>query len=173
MLFTNRMILIGLLSVGITAATTAQAGVQLFTAEWHTESFGNFCNGAGTTGPYCTQTTGFFSKYSNWALPQGQNCNPNQPRCQFDSTPTDGAGNFAPLGGSQIVGQFCTKYTQFNPGPRPAKGATITSGPPPSGMSRPVPPLYRNPGNFLSTGQPKTTQCTERSSGYTTQSQRR
>jgi hypothetical protein len=169
MLFTNRMILIGLLSVGITAATTAQAGVQLFTADWHTESFGNFCDGAGTTGPHCTKVTGFFEAYSNWALPQNQACNPNQPRCPFSSTPTDGAGNFAPLGGNQIIGLYCTKYTQFGPAPRPANGETITSGPPPTGMSRPVPPLYRNPRFFTGAGQPKITQCTERSSGFTTQ----
>ena len=45
MLFINRLVMIGLLSVGITAATTAQASVQLFTAEWYTESFGNECKG--------------------------------------------------------------------------------------------------------------------------------
>jgi len=164
------MILIGLLSVGITAATTAQAGVQLFTAEWYTNSFGNFCDGAGTTGPHCTKTTGFFSEYSNWALPQNQNCNPNQPRCPISSTPTDGDGNFNPLGGT-ILGfsPFCTKYTQFGPGPRPARGESITSGPPPTGMSRPLPPLYRNPRFFTGAGQPDIEQCDEKSSGFTTQ----
>jgi hypothetical protein len=50
MLFINRLVLIGLLSVGFTAATTAQAGVQLFTAEWYTESCGNECKGPTRTG---------------------------------------------------------------------------------------------------------------------------
>jgi hypothetical protein len=40
MLFITRLVMIGLLSVGITAATTAQAGNQMFTAEWYTESCG-------------------------------------------------------------------------------------------------------------------------------------
>ena len=172
MLFINRLVLIGLLCVGITAATTAQAAVQLFSAEWYTNSFGNFCRGNGTTGPYCTKTTGFFEEYSNWNLPQNQNCNPNQPRCPFDSTPTDGGGDFAPLGGNQTIGQFCAPWSNWNGGSfsvRPGKGGTVTSGPPPTGMNRPVPPLYRNPNNFTAGGLERTTQCTEMSTGFTTQ----
>jgi hypothetical protein len=170
MLFSNRLVLIGLLCVGITAATTAQAAVQLFTAEWYTNSFGNFCRGAGTTGPHCTKTTGFFAEYSNWNLPQNINCNPNQPRCPFQSTPVSSKGDFAPLGGNQTIGQFCAPWSNWNGGTftaRPAKGATITSGPPPTGMSRPIPPLYRNPANFTTSGLERTTQCTEMQTGYT------
>ena len=175
MLFINRLVLIGLLCVGISAATTAQAAVQLFTAEWYTNSFGNFCRGNGTTGPHCTKTTGFFEEYSNWNLPQNQNCNPNQPRCPFQSTPVSKGGGFAPLGGSQIVGQYCAPWSNWQGGSfsvRPAKGATITSGPPPTGMRRPVPPLYRNPNNFTAatpSASPRTTTCTEMSTGFTTQ----
>jgi hypothetical protein len=164
--------LLGLMSVGITAATTTQAAIQLFKAEWYTNSFGNFCRGAGTTGPHCTKQTGVFAEYSNWNLPQNQNCNPNQPRCPFQSTPVSKDGAFAPLGGSPIIGQFCAPWSNWNGGSfsqRPAKGATITSGPPPTGMNRPVPPLYRNPHNFTTSGAARTTQCTEKSTGFTTQ----
>ena len=172
MLFINRLLLIGLLSVGITAATTAQAAVQLFEAEWYTNSFGNQCRGNGTTGPYCVKTTGFFAEYSNWNLPQNQNCNPNQPRCPFQSTPVDNKGDFAPLGGSQIIGQYCAPWANFGGGSftmRPAKGQTILKTTP---MSRPTPPLYRNYHNFTSStpsALERTTACTEKSTGFTTQ----
>jgi hypothetical protein len=181
MLFINRLLLIGLLCVGITAATTAQAAVQLFQAEWYTNSFGNQCdiaaqattvNGGGTPAsqrPYCTKTGQFFTSYSNWNLPQNQNCNPNQPRCPISSTPTS-MGNFNPLGGDNTVGLFCQKYTIFNPGPRPANGATLTTGGP---NQRPTPPLYRNLANFTPGGQPRATQCTEMSTGFTTQNKGR
>jgi hypothetical protein len=157
------------------APSAAHARLKLFTAEWYTNSFGNFCRGNGTTGPHCTKTTGFFQEYSNWNLPQNQNCNPNQPRCPFQSTPVSSKGDFAPLGGSQVIGQFCAPWSNWNGGSfsvRPAKGQTITSGPPPTGMSRPVPPLYRNPNNFTTatpSASPRTTQCTEMSTGFTTQ----
>ena len=175
MLFINRLVLIGLLSVGITAATTAQAGIQLFQAEWYTNSFGNQCDKNKTgaaSGVHCTKTTGFFETYSNWNLPQNQACNPNQPRCHFTSTPVSSKGDFAPLGGSQIYGLFCAPWNNWLGGgatARPAKGGTITSGPPPTGMNRPVPPLYRNPANFTGSGAARTTQCTEKSTGFTTQ----
>ncbi|MEE9265085.1 MAG: hypothetical protein V3V86_00020, partial [Gammaproteobacteria bacterium] len=91
MLFSNRLLLVGLLSVGISAATPAQAGEQLFDGSWIVKSFGN----ERTTG------TAESAIYSAWAMPQGILCNPQQPRCPFPSTPTDGAGNFNVLGGSR------------------------------------------------------------------------
>ena len=113
MLFINRLVLVGLLGVGIIAATSAQGGtVQLFTAQWYAEGFGNECKLAtpnGTTfmtpggGPAtkCTRTTPDFTKYSNFVLPQGQNCNELQPRCPISSTPTGGPpqSSWSPLGG--------------------------------------------------------------------------
>ncbi len=175
MLFINRLVLIGLLCVGITAATNAQA-VQLFEAEWYTNSFGNMCRGNGTTGPYCVKTTGFFEEYSNWNLPQNQNCNPNQPRCPFNSTPIDTKGDFAPLGGNQIVGLFCAPWNNWDGGSftmRPAKGQTILKT---TQMQRPIPPLYRNYHNFTATtpsALERTTACTEKSTGFTTQNKGR
>ncbi len=59
MLFINRLLLVGLLSVGIGAATTAQAGSQLFTMEWFTKSFGNEIQGG----------TGASSIYTVFAIP--------------------------------------------------------------------------------------------------------
>ena len=48
MLFINRLLLVGLLSVGISAATTAQAGNQLFEGSWLVKAFGNeLTGGAG------------------------------------------------------------------------------------------------------------------------------
>ena len=44
MLFINRLLLVGLLSVGITATTTAQAANQLYLvsdASWTVKAFGN------------------------------------------------------------------------------------------------------------------------------------
>ena len=49
MLFLNRLLsvglfLVGLLGVGISAATTAKAGSQLFEASWTVKAFGNVAN---------------------------------------------------------------------------------------------------------------------------------
>ena len=150
MLFINRLLLVGLLSVGISAATTAQAGNQLFTGSWIVKAMGNeLTGGAGAS-----------SVYSAFGLPQGIQCNANQPRCPFDSTPTDGAGGFAPLGGNRDYAKYCAPWLNFGglgTTARPAKGATPTTG----GMfKRPIPPLYRNPVFFTPSGQPGTTFCT-------------
>jgi len=134
--------MVGLLSVGITVATAARSANQLFEASWTTKSFGNM----RTTG------TGVSGVYSNFGMPQGVQCNANQPRCNFSETPTDGSGNFAPLGGSQMMALFCGAFT----GPRPAKGATLTTG---GKNKRPIPPLYRNPGFFTAGGAPNHTVC--------------
>ena len=53
MLFINRLLLVGLLSVGISAATTAQAGNQLFEGSWTVKALGNErTGGAGSSAVY-------------------------------------------------------------------------------------------------------------------------
>jgi hypothetical protein len=148
MVFINRRLLVGLLSVGISAATTAQAGNQLFEGSWTVKAFGNERTGGA----------GASAAYSAYGIPQGILCNPNQPRCPFESTPTDGAGGFAPLGGSEYVALFCAPWSNWQgkgTTARPAKGATETT------MAwEVIPPLYRNPRAFTAGGQPDTNFCT-------------
>ena len=149
MLLINRLLLVGLLSVGISAATPARAGNQLFDGSWTVKALGNELTGG----------TGASAFYSAFGIPQGIQCNGNQPRCPFDSTPTF-AGSFSPLGGSRTVGLFCAPWLNFGgkgTTARPAKGATPTTG----GMfKRPIPPLYRNQAFFTPGGQPDTYSCT-------------
>ncbi len=174
MLFINRLVMIGLLSVGFTFATTAQAAVKLFTATWTTESFGNECIGTmtpgGLPGAECNQTTGEYAAYSNWGMPQGILCNATQPRCPFSSTPTDGKGAFHPLGGpgnpTMPTSINCAALSTYGAGitTRPAKGGTVSPR---------VPPLYRNPFFFTPGGQPKLTGCGATSTGYFTYTQTR
>jgi hypothetical protein len=72
-------------------ATTAQAGNQLFEGSWTVKSFGNECSLADPTpGPYCGNGADESEFYSAFGIPQGILCNPNQPRCTFESTPTNG-----------------------------------------------------------------------------------
>jgi hypothetical protein len=150
MSFIYRLLVVGLLSVGITAATTAQAGVQLFEASWTVKAFGN----------EITSGTGESGYYHAWGIPLGAQCNAYAPRCPFESTPTSGMGQgkFAPLGGSLTgASPFCAPWSDWQgsgTSVRPARGAT------PTVMGRPVPPLYRNPQFFTPSGQPNTTSCT-------------
>ena len=119
------------------SAAAAQAGSQLFEGSWIVKAFGNELTGG----------TGDFEFYSAVGIPQGIQCNAKQPRCPFESTPTDGFGNFAPLGlgHSSITTPYCRRWTQFGGATaRPAKGGTATTG-----EGRPVPPLYRNPAFFF------------------------
>jgi hypothetical protein len=150
-------LLLGLLSFAITAATTAQAGNQLFEASWTVKAQGNERTGG----------TGESEFYSAFGVPQGIQCNPYQPRCPFESTPTDGAGVFAPLGGKQTYALFCAPWANWQglgTTARPAKGATSkTSGT----RERPIPPLYRNPAFFTNSGEPNTTYCAATSTGAT------
>jgi len=167
MLFINRLVLIGLLSVAITAATTAQAGDQLFTAEWYVKAFGN--EKTGGTGPS--------EFYSKWGMPQNIQCNNLWPRCPFNSTPTTPTANgktgliFAALGGLDPANKTTTPNNQVaNCAPwanwqgngtsvRPAKGQTdFTTA---KGIN-PIPPLYRNPVFFTTStpnAMPNTTFC--------------
>jgi hypothetical protein len=163
-----RLLLVGLLSAGIGAATVAQAGNQLFEASWSVKSFGNECSIAASgasPGPYCGNGGWESSLYSAFGIPQGIQCNPNQPRCPFESTPTNGTGMFAPLGGSLNMALYCAPWFDwqgYGTSVRPAKGNTEFSS---NGAA--IPPLYRNPEFFTSGGQPNTTFCTAASRGAT------
>jgi hypothetical protein len=114
------------------------AGAQtLYKGTWIAESFGNDKVGG-------TDASEFFSVY---AAPQGNLCNPVNPRCAFSSTPvaytTTGPGTaktFNPLG------PLCTPLT----GPRPVKGGTVSAR---------VPPLYRNPAHFTPGGLANNSSC--------------
>jgi len=146
----HRLLLVGLLGAGLAVATTAQSANQLFEGSWGIKAFGNERTGG----------TGESAVYSITGIPLGVQCNQHQPRCAFNETPTDGSGNFAPLGGSQMSAKYCGALTQ----PRPAKGATVTTG---GKNHRPIPPLYRNPAFFTAGGAPNVTTCTGTSTdGY-------
>ena len=150
MLPTIRLLAVGLLAVGLAEGTTAQAANQLFQGSWVIKSFGNERTGG----------TGDSAYYSAFAIPQGIQCNPFQPRCPFASTPTDGYGNFAPLGGSQKQAIHCAPWANFGgmgTTMRPANGQTLTNG---AKSKRPIPPLYRNPGFFTPGGARNATSCT-------------
>jgi hypothetical protein len=143
------LFLLGLLGVGISgAATTAQAGTQLFEATWTIKAFGNELEGG----------TGASKFYEAYRMPQALLCNPVQPRCPFASTPTNGSGYFQPLGGSRDQALYCAPWYNWQgkgTSVRPAKGSTDLS--PKNG--RPIPPLYRNPAFFTELGEPETYSC--------------
>ena len=161
MLGFTRMLVLGLLSVGIAVATTAQAGNQLFEGSWTVKAFGNECSDLvdPTPGPHCGGGASESEIYGAFGIPQQIQCNADQPRCPFDSTPTDGAGVFAPLGGSQAAALYCAPWANWQgngTSVRPAKGETVVS----TGMAGvKFPPLYRNPAFFTAGGQPGTTLC--------------
>ena len=153
----QRMFLAGMFCAGI--AATAQAGNQLFEGSWSVKAFGNERTGG----------TGESALYSAFGLPQGIQCNPNQPRCPYESTPTDGAGNWSPLGGHLQYALFCTPwYNWWGQGTDSRPNGSSSSSNCYSGMClRPRPPLYRNPNFFTSGGQPNATSCTATSTGAT------
>ncbi|MBW2543589.1 MAG: hypothetical protein JRF15_16015 [Deltaproteobacteria bacterium] len=160
---TSKLLLAGLLSIGVGAATAARAGNQLFEASWSVKSFGNECSIAASgasPGPYCGKGGPESSLYSAFGMPQGIQCSPKAPRCPFDSTPTNGTGMFAPLGGSQHVALYCAPWANWRghgTTARPARGETqFYTGK----NAGPIPPLYRNPAFFTAGGEPNTTFCT-------------
>jgi hypothetical protein len=137
------------------SASIAQAGSQLFEASWTVKALGNEIMGG----------TGESEFYSAFGIPVGIQCNPNHPRCPFDSTPTDGSGDFAPLGGYWAAQAYCAPWLDWQgqgTAARPAKGETATSA-----NGRRIPPLYRNPAFFTSAGEPNTTSCNALSTGAT------
>src|SRR5262245_6966128 len=129
------------LALGLGLAASSQAANQQYKGSLVIESFGN--DNVGGTG-----ASEFFSVF---AMPQGLQCNPEQPRCNFASTPAaltmGGAKVFAPLG------TLCVPIGYFGVAVRPAKGATPTLG-----KAKNV--RYRNPGFFSPGGAPNTTACT-------------
>jgi len=152
-------------------AASAEAANQLYkvpNVSWSVKAFGNECSAADPSpGPNCGKVTGEYAFYSAVGLPQGVQCNAWFPRCRFESTPTDGSGNFLPLGGSQMGALFCAPWADWQgmgTTARPAKGQTATTG---GKNKRPIPPLYRNPAFFTPAGAPGTTQCTAASTGFT------
>jgi hypothetical protein len=161
MLGITRMLVLGLLSVGIAVATTAQAGNQLFEGSWTVKAFGNECSNAvdPTPGPHCPGGATESEIYGAFGIPQQIQCNADQPRCAASETPTDGAGVFAPLGGKQTYALFCAPWANWagnGTSVRPAKGETAIS----TGMDGiKIPPLYRNPVFFTSGGEPGITLC--------------
>jgi len=138
------------IAILLLCAPSAHAGTQLFDGSWTVKAFGNERTGG----------TGESEFYSAFGLPQGIQCNPHQPRCNFSETPTDGSGNFAPLGGSQRSALFCGTFS----GPRPAKGMTLTTG---GKNYKLIAPLYRNPAFFTAGGAPNLTSCTATTTGAT------
>ncbi len=161
-----RLLWVGLLGIGISAATTAQAGSQLFEGSWTIKAFGNECSRADKSpGTHCpqnpSQATGEYEFYEAYGMPQGLQCNRYQPRCPFASTPTDGSGNFAVLAGSIFNPLHCAPWANWGgkgTTARPAKGATATI---PAGGA--TPPLYRNPVFFTPSGEPDRYNCQGRS----------
>jgi hypothetical protein len=106
--------------------------------------------------------TGASQDYSAFGIPQGVQCNAKHPRCPFESTPTDGSGNFSPqgLGIASITTPYCRPWNQFGGATaRPAKGGTASTV---NGL--PYPPLYRNPAFFFGPyGSANSTSCSARS----------
>jgi len=149
-----------LLCIWIGAATTAHAGTQLFEASWSIKAFGNECaKSIMNQGPHCpnNETIPEFEFYEAYRMPQGLLCNRYQPRCPFESTPTDGSGNFAVLGGSVFNVLHCAPWANWGGSGtmvRPAKGATAQL---PGGGA--TPPLYRNAEFFTVGGEPDTYNC--------------
>jgi hypothetical protein len=185
MLFINRLVMIGLLGVGITAATTAQAVVKLYTAEWYTESFGNECRGTalpqltpdGAVAPHCQAITApEWTLYENFAVPIGTFCNADNPRCDIDSTPTNGnakwdpLGAFTPMDDPNTAVPFCAPISTFisSNAVRPAKGATLMTS-----MDFRIPPVYRNERFFTEDGAKSNRSCTVTSTGIWTSTQTR
>jgi hypothetical protein len=147
MVFTRSLITA---SAFLLSASVAQAGSQLFEASWSVKAFGNELTGG----------TGASAVYSAWAIPQGIQCNDQWPRCPFQSTPTDGAGNFGVQGGTFVPATYCAPWANWQglgTTMRPAKGQTALDA-----KGRPIPPLYRNPGFFTAStpsAQPNRTYC--------------
>src|SRR5512134_2358540 len=111
-------------------AATSHAANQQYQGSLVIESFGNDVVGPG-------------APFSVYGMPQGVQCNPWQPRCNFASTPVAttmmGAKVFAPFGTA------CVPIGYFGVATRPAKGATAMTG-----KAKNV--HYRNPGFFTPSG---------------------
>jgi hypothetical protein len=166
MLFLKKLLLanllwVGLLGVGISAVTTAQAGTQLFEGSWTVKAFGNACYKAEKSpGSHCDvvgKAPPEYEFYQAYGMPQGLLCNRYQPRCPFQSTPTDGSSNFAVLAGSVFNALHCAPWANWGSSGTTARPANGGTGSAPGGG--PTPPLYRNPVFFTPSGEPDTDNC--------------
>lgn len=151
-------------AIYLLCAGSAHAGIQLFEGSWVVKAFGNERTGG----------TGESEFYSALGLPFGQQCNSHQPRCPYESTPTDGEGFFAPLGGSLYEALYCAPWlnwggvsTTMRPPRDPLHCGTqrggfgvLTHGPMSICLT---PPRYRNPIFFTPSGNPNTAHCDPRS----------
>jgi hypothetical protein len=68
------------IAILLLCAPSAHAGTQLFEGAWSVKAHGNDRTGGTNESQF----------YSAFGLPQGIQCNPRQPRCNFSETPTDG-----------------------------------------------------------------------------------
>jgi hypothetical protein len=144
---------IAILFILLSSAADARAGSQLFEGSWVVKAFGNERSGG----------TGDSEFYSASRFPLGIQCNEKQPRCPYESTPTNGRGKFDPLGGSLNQALYCTPWLNWG-------GAGTTMRWPRRyshyyvGKTRwPILPLYRNWAFFTPNGHPNTTHCDPRS----------
>jgi len=136
-----------LFAMAMLLATPSLAANQQYEGSLVIESFGNDLVGG----------TGASEFFSVFAMPQGLQCNPEQPRCPSASTPTNGAGAFHPLGGvtELMTVPYCAPITKA----RPSKGGTATSVTT-MGKAYKLLPFYRNPNFFTPSGAPNATDCT-------------
>jgi hypothetical protein len=122
-------------ALGLSAS--ARAENQQYQGSLVIESFGNDVVGPGIP-------------FSVFGMPQGIQCNPGQPRCNFASTPVSttmmGAKVFFPQG------NVCVPITYFGVATRPANGATPTTG-------KAANVHYRFPNFFTPGGAPNMTSC--------------
>jgi hypothetical protein len=79
-------------------------------------------------------------------------------------------GGFTPMDKTSTTSPKCAPLNTFGTGltVRPAKGGTATNA-----KGGPIPPLYRNPAFFTTSGQPKHTWCGATSTGYFSTTQTR
>jgi hypothetical protein len=123
----------------------------------------------------CTRITPDFSVYSVTGIPMGIQCNAGNPRCPISSTPTsmgkfDPLGGFTPMDNTSTTSPHCAPLSTYGSSitVRPAKGDTAYGS-----MTFRIPPVYRNPLFFTTSGQPKHTSCWAADTGAWTSTQTR
>ena len=121
----------------VLSSTEVLAGTQLYEGKWAAESFGNDKVGIGT------EASLYFEAL---AIPQGTNCHPAAPLCDFNSTPgwpwyrrmasrfTDAASELAAKAGTSVKKSASKKTvaktpTAPKPAATPAPTSTMTWGP--------------------------------------------
>src|SRR5262245_19832681 len=133
------VLMLTFLAVGFGLAWTSQAANQQYNGSLFIDSFGN---------DILTAVPGVFTAFG---MPQGVQCNPFQPRCDFASTPVTPT-----MGGGKVfnpLGLQCVPIGFFGAMTRPANGATAMTGPLKNVH-------FRNPNFFTPGGAPNATSCT-------------